>query len=124
MKQTLAQVTLPTIENPIEFFSVVVGLIVLIALLVQLFRSRNISPYQGMPALGTFLVMLVLLAGGSVVDLTQLPKVVATTMGFIVEVVSSGFLWPFIITALIAHAIKVVNISTSNKFFPVGYSER
>lgn len=113
--QTLAETAWPAITNPLEFITVALGLIVLIALIVQLIRTRSIAPYSGMPALITILVMLTLLMGGAVVDLSQLPAVVATVIGFIVEATSSIFLWPYLIMLMVSGGVRVFNIATYDK---------
>lgn len=109
---TLAQVAWPTITNPLEFITVAIGFIVLIGLIVQLIRTRSISPYTGMPALVSVFVMSLVLVGGSMIDLTQWPPVIATVVGFLTELITSGFLWPYLMVALIAQGVRIVNIMT------------
>jgi hypothetical protein len=113
--QTLAEIAWPLITNPLEFVFVALGFIVLIALIVQLIRTKSTAPYNGMPALVTVILMMMLLAGGSTIDLSQWPTVVATIVGFIVDLITSVFIWPYILMVLVATGIRVFNVATFDK---------
>ena len=108
---TLAQIALPTVGNLIEFVTVFAGVAVLGVLLYQLVRTRSISPYVGMPALVTVVLMGILVGIGSQIELAALPVAVAAVMGYVTEIVTSAFIWPYLIVALIAQGIRVFQIA-------------
>jgi hypothetical protein len=111
MGTTLAQVALPTVEHGLEVATVLVGALVLVLLLFNYIKNRDPSPYSGMPALIVFVIMLVVLLGGQQLDLSSLSPMVATVLGFVVEVATSAFLWPFLIAALVVQAVRVGEIT-------------
>ena len=108
---TLAQMAIPTLETMFDWGLAFAGILVFILLIYNLIKSRNTSPYLGMPMAVVALMAIFIALAGNLVDLSAYTGLFGLILGWATKIMTTALLYPFIMAAFFAmgyHIFRVV----------------